>query len=903
MTISGKQFRGGKSADSLVGDAGNDILVGLDGNDTLFGGTGDDTLYGGKGNDFFRISAGADTVADFNPGDSIEIESGATARVTGVVNFGAVDINNLGTLIIDGTTRADSIIGSSGDDFITGNAGADTIFGNDGDDRIYAEDIDKIDGGGEDVDGWDIAIFSRNVSASNLSDVDLIDVERIVIESSRAGSYDFSAQTESLLIWGSSSADTITSGSAVNTIWSGAGNDVLVIQDTDQVNGGSDIDTVRFADDVDSGDLLEEDLVNVENIVITQTSDGYYDFSVQNEALNITGNSAKDSIIGGDGWDTINGGAGWDTLIGGWGDDLLDGGTGVDFMAGGGEDDTYMVDNSGDVVYEAENAGYDTVLSSASYTLSGEVEKLELTGNKAINGTGNDLNNRILGNSAANTLNGGLGDDILDGGTGADLLIGGLGGDNYHIDNVGDRVVELANSGVDRVSSSISYTLAANVEELRLEGNKAINGAGNELANQISGNDNNNLLRGGLGNDSLEGYAGADTFNIDAGRDVVWDFGYGKDVLTVAAGASVEAWVRGDFTATGATKNNSTVGNAELRLGEDDNYDINLSAATGSAGWTVVLGADWWGNTATHVIGSKFADVIDTTWSSNETHILEGGAGDDRFLFQDDSDLEAAGVFGGSGNDTVVMTDDDYTITDDEMAQMISIEAIELGDGSYGTDIDLGHYAATSGLTHIYGGSDDDNIDAGYADYTLNAVIDGGTGDDVIYGSQQADTIAGGDGSDWLQGNGGNDTFVFLGESSYGDTIIDFSTATEFIQLDISVIGEESHQPIGFATPAAFDTRLILTATGADAQGGDLLIWTGNNDVDTAGEVDTLMDSMNYTNTYGALVITDNGASSFLWYDEHLNDDEDAESTYLIGVFSNVSDASSFALTSFNIVA
>ena len=88
-------------------------------------------------------------------------------------------------------------------------------------------------------------------------------------------------------------------------------------------------------------------------------------------------------------------------------------------MAGLAGNDTYRVDNAGDVVIEANGQGTDTVLSSVSFGNWGkEVENLTLTDTGNINGTGNALGNVLTGNSGNNTLNGGDGNDTLNGGLG-----------------------------------------------------------------------------------------------------------------------------------------------------------------------------------------------------------------------------------------------------------------------------------------------------------------------------------------------------------------------------------------------------------------------------------------------------------------------------------------------------
>src|SRR4029078_5716607 len=88
--------------------------------------------------------------------------------------------------------------------------------------------------------------------------------------------------------------------------------------------------------------------------------------------------------------DYLDGGAGNDKLYGGYGDDTLLGGIGSDSLYGGVGNDSYYVDAATDMVYEATtaNQGIDTVNSSVSYSLAGNIyrtviENLTLTGTAA----------------------------------------------------------------------------------------------------------------------------------------------------------------------------------------------------------------------------------------------------------------------------------------------------------------------------------------------------------------------------------------------------------------------------------------------------------------------------------------------------------------------------------------
>jgi len=58
----------------------------------------------------------------------------------------------------------------------------------------------------------------------------------------------------------------------------------------------------------------------------------------------------------------------------------------------------------------------------------------------------------------------------------------------YYVDNTSDVVTGSSSEGTDAVSSSVTFTLGSNVENLTLLGSSAIDGTGNNLANTVTGN-------------------------------------------------------------------------------------------------------------------------------------------------------------------------------------------------------------------------------------------------------------------------------------------------------------------------------------------------------------------------------------------------------------------------------
>ena len=92
------------------------------------------------------------------------------------------------------------------------------------------------------------------------------------------------------------------------------------------------------------------------------------------------------------------------------------------------------------------------------------------------NATGGSGGDYIIGNGLKNTLNGGDGSDNLDGLLGNDILIGGLGDDTYFVNTRFDTVTEAPDEGTDTILSSVTLTIAANVENLTLTGGSNVHG-------------------------------------------------------------------------------------------------------------------------------------------------------------------------------------------------------------------------------------------------------------------------------------------------------------------------------------------------------------------------------------------------------------------------------------------
>ncbi len=270
-------------------------------------------------------------------------------------------------------------------------------------------------------------------------------------------------------------------------------------------------------------------------------------------------NLSQSGVTESNGNDTLTGTAANNQFDGLAGNDLINGLAGADIMRGGLGNDTYVVDNKGDQVIETSALAteMDTVNSAINYTLTANVENLNLTGVTAINGTGNAIANTLTGNIANNIINGGLGGDTLKGGAGDDV---------YVVDSISDKVIENAKEGTDTVQSSITWKLGAQLENLTLTGSAAINGTGNSFANVLTGNSKAN---------SLQGLGGNDTYVVGSGDTVIENIGEGIDTVLSSVSHTLSANVE-NLTLTGSAVINATGnGLANILIGNAANNALN----------------------------------------------------------------------------------------------------------------------------------------------------------------------------------------------------------------------------------------------------------------------------------------------------------------------------------------
>lgn len=366
----------------------------------------------------FNGTPGSGTAGGLNITVTATDRSGASVADTFALTINTTDVPIYGTPCADKISalpKGSTIYGLGGCDILYGDVGKDKMYGGDGEDSIYGWDGDDyIDGGaGSDIlvgDAGNDTIHGGDGLDNLFGD----DGNDILYGEANHDYLEGNAGDDTL--YGGDGHDELLGGTGADVMFGGTGDDLYVVDnasDTVVELTNEGYDTVNSSISYILGE-------NVEDLLLTGSS--AIDGSGNNLNNTLTGNAAANILLGASGNDYIYGKAG---------DDILDGGTGADGMYGGTGNDTYFVDNNNDYVQESSGQGTDTVNSSISYTLTSNVENLNLTGGADINATGNTLNNILTGNTANNALNGKAGNDTLDGGAGNDTLTGGTGNDTF----------------------------------------------------------------------------------------------------------------------------------------------------------------------------------------------------------------------------------------------------------------------------------------------------------------------------------------------------------------------------------------------------------------------------------------------------------------------------------------
>jgi Ca2+-binding RTX toxin-like protein len=544
-------IHGNNSGNTLTGLDGDDLLIGHGGNDTLRGGNHNDELYGSEDNDTLEGGAGSDTM--------------------------------------DGGTGTDTMRGGTGDDYYFVDNSGDTVTenANEGHDTVYSSVTFTLGANVEDlgmqtgaVDGTGNAL--DNVISGNASDNEIRGLDGEDLLKGGGGADVLRGGDQNDELHGQGGDDTLRGDAGDDEMYGGTNDDSYFVNSAgDEVveYGNEGIDAVLVSS-LDNYTLT----ANVENLHLVTGTNG-------------TGNGLGNYITG--------------NLL----DNIIDGAGGADTMEGRQGNDTYRVDNAGDVVNESADQGSDTVLASVSYTLTAgsSVETLATTndaGTGAINLTGNSTNNAIRGNNGTNILNGGGGSDGIDGRGGTDTV-------SYE-NNAWRVVVVLGVNG----APGQGYEFGLVPQEVLLSLDTLVN-----IENVRGSNFNDTLVGNELVNE-LRGLGGSDIYVVqNAGDTIVELGGQGTDEVraavsyTLTAGADVETLRTTDDTGTAA---------------------INLT-----------------GNGANnHVIGNNAGNTLDGGGGNSDT--LEGRGGNDTYLVNNANVTITES--GGQGIDTV-RTSVSYTLT------------------------------------------------------------------------------------------------------------------------------------------------------------------------------------------------------------------------------------------------
>jgi serralysin len=803
-SASGQTLTGNDLPNSISGGAGDDTLSGGAADDSLDGGggNGDTVVYVGNRADYDIRTVGQVTVRDLNGADGND----GTDTLTGVefIRFAdmivqlGVDPNNPPQL-----GDPDMVDQAWFDGVAAGYTIPETAFIDPDGQQTLSYQATLASGAA--LPSWlSFNPATRTFSGTPpLAQVGTPLTVRVTASDGKASIFDdfeiAVSQSRGPDVYGTPGPDVLDGTFRDETLFGGEGDDVL--------RGSAGADRVDGHAGTDRADYSASPAGVTVNLVTRFGSGGH---AQGDELISI---------------ERVTGSAFADIIVGGADQNLFDGGAGADRLEGGQGDDTYIVDDSGDLVVEAAGEGIDEVRTAlAAYTLAANVERLTGTA---------PTGQALTGNGLANIVTGSAGNDMLDGGAGSDQLAGGLGNDVYLVD-AGDTVTEGASAGTDEARTALAaYTLAANVENLTglSRGGQAL--TGNGLANVVTGGGGNDILDGGAGADQLAGGLGDDTYIVDSEDLAIEAAGAGADTVRTA----LAAYVLGaniENLAGISPSGQSLTGNGEANL------------ITGGAG----------------------NDVIDGAAGADQ---LAGGLGDDLYVVgAGDSVVEAPGegtdevrtalaayVLAAEVERLTGTSDLGQALTGNALANLIAGgSGYDVLDGAAGADRLVGGLGddryvvdAEDEIVENAGGGRDE-VRTALSAYTLGAHLEDLTGisaaGQALTGNALANRLTGAGGDDVLDGGAGLDELAGgLGNDLYliedGDLAIEEPGAgTDEVRTALAAYTLAANFERLTGTSGAGQS---LTGNGlaneiAAGSGNDILDGGGGNDFVTGGAGD-----------------------------------------------------------------
>ncbi|MEH1803303.1 MAG: calcium-binding protein [Nostoc sp.] len=343
--------------------------------------------------------------------------------------------------------------------------------------------------------------------------------------------------------------------------------------------------------------------------------------------------------------------------------------------------------------------------------------------------------------------------------------------------------------------------------------------SGNNILYGDTGNDEfsiqdsfgKNTVSGGTGSDKFYAYRvnGANTLNGEDGNDSFYlsapytapdvlvtqtvNGGRGSDYLEVNYSSYTTQGITSTFNAT-TNQGSITAGTSRISYKNIERFNI-----TGTA-------------YADNILGGNSEDVLNGGTSGNDT--ISGGAGNDSLDVSYSSGNNI--VNGGNGNDTFYAYgakgantlnggngDDSFYLTAPSTAPSVLVtQTINGGTGSDYLEVNYGSYT-TKGITSTFNATTNQGsittgtnqvsykniqeLNIGGTVYADNIV--GGNSGDVLFGYNGNDLLTGGKGNDALYGGNGTDTFAFSNYNEGIDTLADFDTTDEVIQVSAAGFG------------------------------------------------------------------------------------------------------------------